>query len=512
MKKYVQKLTVTLLLTLVGGMNAWAQGWNFTLAYEYGTKKVPFTFNSSTHRYEVTGLSMNKFDEFWVEDDTGNYLGGWNLDEEGSLGYNYDCYLTNETNKGRAHDASGQNFVIGATSNNLTIAIIPTRVVTVEGLPETKYILSKGNQKFIRTDNRNFTLDITVDQETAASAEGYQFTITDESGITYGIGTEGSPEVTNENKQFSLSRSDIGTVTPLTIRKAGKYTFSINLSNPKSPSLTVEKVTEFYFFEPTENNYSIFTDNQDGTYSYSKRIERAMVSDNPLRFCISDHDGNSDGNNYGATIEQSIISETNHENIPLSISGYVLQIPVLKAGNYNFVIDNRSNTPLLNVNIDPFTYYLYVPGDNGSLPYYDRFTVNEDGTYSLDLAVTSTMVSGGPYTFLLSDDEDNVYGAFIQQKSIDEAVGHSIPIYTAPQDFYKYEIRKPGNFTFTIYEEESPENNLWLKVEKEGGIAASIQGIPTSQEDHIIYNLNGQRVKQTHKGIYVVNGKKIVVK
>jgi hypothetical protein len=276
----------------------------------------------------------------------------------------------------------------------------------------------------------------------------------------------------------------------------------------------VEKVTEFYLFVPGDNgslpSYTRFTDNKDGTYLLELAVTRAMVSDNPLRFCISDHDGNSDGNNYGATIEQSIISETNHENIPLSIGGYVLQIPVLKAGNYNFVIDNRSNTPLLNVNIDPFTYYLYVPGDNGSLPYYDRFTVNEDGTYSLHLAVTSTMVSGGPYTFLLSDDENNVYGAFIQQTGIDEAVGYDIPILSNPEN--KYGIRNPGNYTFTIFEKDAYETNLWLKVEKEGGIAASVQGIPTFQDNHIIYNLNGQRVKQTHKGIYVVNGKKIVVK
>ncbi len=511
MKKYVQKLTVTLLLTLLGGMNAWAQGWNFTLAYEYGTKKVPFTFNSSTHRYEVTGLSMNKFDEFWVEDDTGNYLGGWALDEEGSLGYDYDCYLTNETNQGKAHDASGQNFVIGATSNNLTIAIIPTREVTVEGLPATKYTLSKGGE-FIRVNNRNYYLDVTVDQETATSANGYQFTITDESDITYGIGANGSSEVTNENKQFSLSRSDIGTVTPLTIRKAGKYTFSINLGNPKSPSLKVEKVTEFYFCEPgvdeIPNKYTIFTNNQDGTYSYSKRITRAMVSKNSFSFCFSDSD--TGGNYYGVPEDKVEISETNHENIPLSIGGYVLQIPVFKAGNYNFVIDNRSNTPLLNVNIDPFAYYLLVPGENGSLPYYDRFTVNEDGTYSLHLAVTSTMVSGGPYTFLLTDDEDNVYGAFIQQTSIDEAVGYDIPILSNPEN--RYEIRNPGHYTFTIFKKDAYETNLWLKVEKEGGIAASVQGIPTFQDNHIIYNLNGQRVKQTHKGIYVVNGKKIVVK
>ena len=505
MKKYVQKLTVALLLTLVGGMNAWAQG-NRSYTLVYKNVEYPLDYNSSKQRWEKTGLSMKKFDEFWLLDEERIMLVG--KDFSGSE--DTDNFLTKETNQSKAVANLGSNFVIGATGDNLTIAFAPS-TLTVEGLPATKYTLSKGGE-FIRVNNRNYYLDVTVDQETATSANGYQFTITDESGITYGIGTDGSSEVTNENKQFSLSRSDIGTVTPLTIRKAGKYTFSINLGNPRSPSLKVEKVTEFYFCEPgvdqIPNKYTIFTNNQDGTYSYSKRITRAMVSKNSFSFYFSDSD--TGDNNYGVPEDKVEISETNHENIPLSIGGYMLQIPVFKAGDYNFVIDNRSNTPLLNVDIDPFAYYLLVPGENGSLPYYDRFTDNEDGTYSLDLAVTNTMVSDGPYTFLLTDDEDNVYGAFIQQTSIDEAVGYDIPILSNPEN--RYEIRNPGHYTFTIFEKDAYEINLWLKVEKEGGIAASVQGIPTFQDNHIIYNLNGQRVKQTHKGIYVVNGKKIVVK
>lgn len=505
MKKYVQKLTVALLLTLVGGMNAWAQG-NRSYTLVYKNVEYPLDFNSSKQRWEKTGLSMKKFDEFWLLDEERIMLVG--KDFSGSE--DTDNFLTKETNQSKAVPNLGSNFVIGATGDNLTIAFAPS-TLTVEGLPATKYTLSKGGE-FIRVNNRNYYLDVTVDQETATSANGYQFTITDESGITYGVGADVSSEVTNENKIFSLSCSEYATVNPLTIRKAGKYTFSINLGNPRSPSLKVEKVTEFYFCEPgvdeIPNKYTIFTNNQDGTYSYSKRITRAMVSKNSFSFCFSDSD--TGGNYYGVPEDKVEISKTNHENIPLSIGGYMLRIPVFKAGGYNFVIDNRSNTPLLNVNIDPFAYYLLVPGENGSLPYYDRFTVNEDGTYSLHLAVTSTMVSGGPYTFLLSDDEDNVYGAFIQQTSIDEAVGYDIPILSNPEN--RYEIRNPGHYTFTIFEKDAYETNLWLKVEKEGGIAASVQGIPTFQDNHIIYNLNGQRVKQTHKGIYVVNGKKIVVK
>ncbi len=503
MKKYVQKLTVTLLLTLVGGMNAWAQG-NRSYTLVYKNVEYPLDYNSSKQRWEKTGLSMKKFDEFWLLDEERNMLVG--KDFSGSE--DTDNFLTKETNQSKAVANLGSNFVIGATGDNLTIAFAPS-TLTVEGLPTTKYTLSKGGE-FIRVNNRNYYLDVTVDQETATSSNGYQFTIIDESGITYGIGTDGSSEVTNENNIFSLSCSEYATVTPLTIRKAGKYTFSINLGNPRSPSLKVEKVTEFYFCEPgvdeIPNKYTIFTNNQDGTYSYSKRITRAMVSKNYFRFCFSDSD--TGGNYYGVPEDKVEISETNHENIPLSIGGYVLQIPVFKAGNYNFVIDNRSNTPLLNVDIDLFAYYLYVPDENGS-PYYDGFTDNKDGTYSLHLAVTSTMVSGGPFTFLLSDYEDNVYGA-TQMYQIDEAVIYGSIMPTGAWSNHMFEILNPGNYTFVIIDQNG--GDPMLKVEKEGGIAASVQGIPTFQDNHIIYNLNGQRVKQTHKGIYVVNGKKIVVK
>ncbi len=416
MKKYVQKLTVVLLLTLVGGMNAWAQG-------------------------------VEKVTEFYL------FVPG----DNGSL----PSYTPFTDKKDGTY--------------SLELAV-------------TRAMVSDNPLRFCISDHDG-------------NSDGNDYGATIEQSII--------SETNHENIPLSID----GYVLQIPVLKAGNYNFVID-NTGDTPILNVEiDPLTYYLFVPGDNgslpSYTRFTDNKDGTYSLELAVTRAMVSDNPLRFCISDHDGNSDGNDYGATIEQSIISETNHENIPLSIDGYVLQIPVLKAGNYNFVIDNRSNTPLLNVNIDPFTYYLYVPGDNGSLPYYDRFTVNEDGTYSLHLAVTSTMVSGGPYTFLLSDDDNNFYGA-TQMYQIDEAVIYGSIMPTGAGSNHMFEILNPGNYTFVIIDQNG--GDPMLKVEKEGGIATSIQGIPTSQEDHIIYNLNGQRVKQTHKGIYVVNGKKIVVK
>ena len=57
------------------------------------------------------------------------------------------------------------------------------------------------------------------------------------------------------------------------------------------------------------------------------------------------------------------------------------------------------------------------------------------------------------------------------------------------------------------------ESVLWLNIDSESettGICRPVVVSQTNQKD--VYNLNGQRVQQYTKGIYIVNGKKIVVR
>ena len=46
----------------------------------------------------------------------------------------------------------------------------------------------------------------------------------------------------------------------------------------------------------------------------------------------------------------------------------------------------------------------------------------------------------------------------------------------------------------------------------EFGDATGIQGLGLDEQDGRIYNLAGQRVAKAQKGIFIVNGKKVVIK
>jgi DNA-binding beta-propeller fold protein YncE len=50
------------------------------------------------------------------------------------------------------------------------------------------------------------------------------------------------------------------------------------------------------------------------------------------------------------------------------------------------------------------------------------------------------------------------------------------------------------------------------KGEESGTISTGINNVEQTIGDAAIYNLNGVRVNKVQKGVYVVNGKKVVIK
>ena len=56
----------------------------------------------------------------------------------------------------------------------------------------------------------------------------------------------------------------------------------------------------------------------------------------------------------------------------------------------------------------------------------------------------------------------------------------------------------------------SPSRELTFTVD--GEVTTAIEGISTENNHGDIYNLNGQRVDKAQKGLYIVNGKKVVIK
>ncbi len=43
-------------------------------------------------------------------------------------------------------------------------------------------------------------------------------------------------------------------------------------------------------------------------------------------------------------------------------------------------------------------------------------------------------------------------------------------------------------------------------------ITTAIDGLTIESNDNVIYNLGGQKVQNAKKGLYIINGKKVVVK
>ena len=46
----------------------------------------------------------------------------------------------------------------------------------------------------------------------------------------------------------------------------------------------------------------------------------------------------------------------------------------------------------------------------------------------------------------------------------------------------------------------------------DGDDVTAIKNIKVGSEDNVYYNLNGQRVLYPTKGLYIVNGKKVIIK
>ena len=76
-----------------------------------------------------------------------------------------------------------------------------------------------------------------------------------------------------------------------------------------------------------------------------------------------------------------------------------------------------------------------------------------------------------------------------------------------------------GDFTLSAYSAQCNEKTGDPRWFAEGGHYNPVTGIETvktaeetSQENAVIYNLNGQRIDKAQKGLYIVNGKKVVIK
>ena len=122
----------------------------------------------------------------------------------------------------------------------------------------------------------------------------------------------------------------------------------------------------------------------------------------------------------------------------------------------------------------------------------------EKGTYQLDTAEDATKVEDNK---LKISDGETVKGAgYYVLANINNEVG-----------FYELD----ANYTLAkgkVYLEYKADNGVKFVGFDFGGETTAIKSVETAAENAVIYNLAGQRVQNPSAGIYIINGKKVLVK
>ena len=84
---------------------------------------------------------------------------------------------------------------------------------------------------------------------------------------------------------------------------------------------------------------------------------------------------------------------------------------------------------------------------------------------------------------------------------------------TTLETFY-FDINEKGRYTLTFYTADAPWADLVVgqaALNRQGNVSG-IGGLTVAPADGSYYNLNGQKVEQPRKGIYIRDGKKVIVK
>ncbi len=161
--------------------------------------------------------------------------------------------------------------------------------------------------------------------------------------------------------------------------------------------------------------------------------------------------------------------------------------------------------------------------DDGMIPAFTAVVlVNEEASTQTTLKVTSELSP------IVSEEDNLLKGTLVPMPLdlSDETTNYSLGVVNGNVGFYKY--KNNGSSTITLGANKAylqipvPSSNSVRGfkfafagdesfVSEDGGFVDGINEVQAI-DDNVIYDLNGLRVNTLRKGIYVVNGKKVVVK
>ena len=132
------------------------------------------------------------------------------------------------------------------------------------------------------------------------------------------------------------------------------------------------------------------------------------------------------------------------------------------------------------------------------------------------------MANNGTYRFYYSEDEvdavtDNLLSGVTEETPVTDFDG---TVYTLGRGknsgymgFHRFTgADLPANKAFLVRDSSSSVNAYGLVLDNEDGTSTGIGRIESEgvKEDQLIYDMQGRRVDNPGKGIYIVNGKKVI--
>lgn len=280
-------------------------------------------------------------------------------------------------------------------------------------------------------------------------------------------------------------------------------------------------------YDATSGEIAYTVQNQGSVSSFSVELEAGCdwisninYATSPITFTTTENDGGAD---RSATItlhhtgaEDKVVTVTQKCN-PNNVKMVIEEEDKI---TFSFNTNNKWDFPTDTKGIDEAEYTadgytIKVAGSTGNGYKYDNnvkcLLLGKEGAY-LSLPAFSFPVSK-----IEVEGNSGASGKVTQNIFVDdEAVSTET---TGAAETNTYEISSDNQAAGTIYTlKVTNEYNTQItqiivyKGEESGTISTGINNVEQTIGDAAIYNLNGVRVNKVQKGVYVVNGKKVVIK
>ena len=281
-----------------------------------------------------------------------------------------------------------------------------------------------------------------------------------------------------------------------------------------------------------ESSTQVLTDNGDGTYSYSIK-DVALAANASFGFKVVDIANSAlvwyPAANVTYTVKDAAtydfdiaFNPTNDEN-PVAIVGK-RQVAIDAAGFTSFSSD----------------HYLDWSTVENAAPYMATLTGETGNRKALLSKVTATnagqgaLIKGTPNTIakpviasVENTFEGNLFvatngtaisastdGSYNYVYSSKDKLGNDNPGFYKLTSNLAEKVKANGAYLHTTepLAEEAASRVSWIFDDEVTGISQIENTQPATVKNTVVYNLNGQRVMNPAKGLYIVNGKKVIIK